>query len=403
MYEKDINLLEVVVMKKISLLLASVLAAVTVSGCDVFTSFFGGDSSQPSGEGTKDDSNKNNGNSEPWIQDDDDDETVESYTVTLYANNGSGESIEVTISSSSYSVPSCSFNYTDHSFNGWALGSPDGVTYFTGNTISNISGDIVLYATWVEESSGGDPTDYYSSISNSLSGDSLLTALRNLNLSKRHSEAGYSNMGTSTNSDPKKSPFMYTDYDPTTVQYDAKGQPYGTKILSFYSGNSVTGWNKEHVWPASRLTGGRDNNIVDDDIYMPRPTITSENSVRGNSIFYEGKSTQYDGWDPITQFGADNVYTGIRGECARIIFYAMTVDSTLVLNENVSNEGNNMGRLTDLLKWNLADAVNDREERRQSGGQYLQGNRNAFVDHPDYACKIWGTTSNQTKQICGLN
>jgi len=395
MYEKDINLPEVVVMKKISLLLASILAAVTVSGCDAFTSFFGGDSSQSSNQ---DDSNKNNGTSDAWIQDDDD----VTYTVTFYANNGSGESTEITISSSSYSVPSCSFTYADHSFNGWAYGSPDGVTYYVGNTITNINGDVVLYATWVE-GSGGDVASYYSSISDSLSGDSLLAALKNLNLSKRHSEAGYSNMGTATKTDPKSSPYMYTDYDPATIQYDSKGQPYGTKILSFYSGDSTTGWNKEHVWPASRLPGGRDGNIVDDDIYMPRPTITSENTVRGNSIFYEGKSTQADGWDPITEFGSNGVYEGIRGECARITFYCLTVDDRLVLNEVVSNQGNNMGRLTDLLRWNLENPVNDREQRRQSGGQYLQGNRNAFVDHPEYACKIWGNTSAQTKQICGLS
>ena len=62
-----------------------------------------------------------------------------------------------------------------------------------------------------------------------------------------------------------------------------------------------------------------------------------------------------------------------------------------------------MGRLSDLLKWNLQNSVNYREFHRQSGGQYLQGNRNAFVDHPEYACKIWGNTNDSTRSICGLS
>ena len=48
-------------------------------------------------------------------------------------------------------------------------------------------------------------------------------------------------------------------------------------------------------------------------------------------------------------------------------------------------------------------AHENREKRRQDGGEYLQGNRNAFVDHPEFACKIWGTYNQATKQVCGGN
>lgn len=328
------------------------------------------------------------------------------YTVTFAANGGSGSMSNAITSGTSYTTPACTFTYSGYSFTKWALNSTSGTQYGANETITGISANITLYAIWVENSSGGDDySDYYPSSLDSLTGDALLTQLRTLNLSKRTSEAGYSAMGISTSSNPRQSPFMYTDYDPSTVTYDNNGQPYGTKILSFYSGSSVTSWNKEHVWPASRLTGGRNGNIVDDDIYMPRPTINAENSDRGNSVFYEGMCHTSNGWDPVQAFEVVNpsigTYNNIRGECARIIFYAMTVDSTLVLNEKTSNDGNNMGRLSDLLKWNLQNSVNDREIRRQSGGQYLQGNRNAFVDHPEYACKIWGNTNNATKAACG--
>ena len=61
-----------------------------------------------------------------------------------------------------------------------------------------------------------------------------------------------------------------------------------------------------------------------------------------------------------------------------------------------------MGKLSDLLKWNKNYAVQDRERIRNEGAQSLQGNRNPFIDHPEYACRIWGNTNSTTRQICGM-
>lgn len=232
---------------------------------------------------------------------------------------------------------------------------------------------------------------YYSSIQDSLSGSALLQALRTLNLSKRTKTVGYGLMGTSSNG-----MFKYTDYDPATAKLNTNGVPYGTKILSFYSGKSTTVFNREHVWPNSR--GGK---VVEHDIFMTRPTITEENSNRGNSTYITGMVTEHNGWDPVAAFASNiGVYNSIRGECARIIFYCMTAASSLVLNEDADNNGNNMGNLTNLVEWACENPVNDREKRRNVGGEYLQGNRNAFVDHPEYACKIWGSTNSKTKAAC---
>ena len=232
--------------------------------------------------------------------------------------------------------------------------------------------------------------EYYSSIDTALSGDSLLAELRTLNLEKRTSLAGYNTMGSLSGK------VKFTDYDPATVKFTSDGVPYGTKILSFYSGKVATNFNREHVWPKSR--GG---NLVEDDCLMVRPTIEEENSDRGNSVYKTGMASESAGWDPVTAFESSiGVYTSIRGECARIIFYCMTAATGLVLNESTSNNNNNMGVLTDLIEWACENPVNDREKRRNVGSQHVQGNRNAFVDHPEYACKIWGNTNAKTKAAC---
>lgn len=236
------------------------------------------------------------------------------------------------------------------------------------------------------------PQDYYASITDDLMGDDLLSALRKLNNQKKTSEVGYGSMGTSASGQ-----FKYTDYDPDTVQYDSKGQPYGTTIISFYSGNKMTSFNREHVWPNTH--GG---NKVENDIHMPRPTIPSENGSRGHSFYIEGMKTKNNtGWDPAMEdFGKEDY----RGDSARIIFYCMIANSSLVLVDDPSlsanTKNNQMGVISDMLSWNLRYPVLDREQRRNSGAEYLQGNRNPFIDHPEYACRIWSGFNSKTQQIC---
>lgn len=240
--------------------------------------------------------------------------------------------------------------------------------------------------------------EYYKSISSDLKGQDLLDALTHLNLKSRTKTVGYESMSTTP-----AGLYKFTDYDPATVKFTDSGIPYGTKILSFYSGKSVTKFDREHVWPASRLSGGRDGNIVDDDIFMPRPTCSEENQDRGNSVYMTGANDPRTGFDPITAFKSSiGVAEGIHGECARIIFYTMTCDSSLKLSDsNAYSPGcATMGVLTDMVEWACEDKVTDREKRRQVGGEYLQGNRNAFVDHPEYVCKIWGNHNDRTKSAC---
>lgn len=234
--------------------------------------------------------------------------------------------------------------------------------------------------------------EYYSGISSTKTGTELLSELKSLNLSKRTKTVGYKQMGTSASGF-----YRYTDYNPKTAKVASNGIPYGSEVLSFYSGKVCKTFNREHVWPDSR--GG---DKVEDDIFMTRPTVKEENSDRGNSVYKTGMNSQSAGWDPVTAFASNiGVYDSIRGECARIIFYCMTAATGLTLNESTGNSGNNMGVLSDLIQWACENPVNDREKRRQIGGEYLQGNRNAFVDHPEYACKIWGSSNKAACQKAG--
>lgn len=238
---------------------------------------------------------------------------------------------------------------------------------------------------------------YYSSISDSLTGTDLLTALNTLNNAKKTKDVTYAGMRQ----------FAATsDIDP-----DGSG-----KIIGFYDNAKIgpdwdggTTWNREHVWPNVR--GG---SYVEADAHMVRPAATSTNSDRGS----KGFGTE--------SFDPGKYVAYYRGAAARIIFYAAIADTRLSIvdfpfNYNGVQNGNSgypttaMGSLSDMLLWNLQYSPKDtsftgandlarrvelqRNEKIQtaSGGQ---GNRNPFIDHPEYACKIWGNTNSKTQQIC---
>lgn len=231
-----------------------------------------------------------------------------------------------------------------------------------------------------------DTGNYYNSISESATGTTLLGSLRTLNSNKRTKTVGYSNMGKH---------YKQTDGDPNN----------SNNIISFYSGNSAyfsgqftsgNAFNREHVWPNSR--GG---SAVEADIHVIRPTLTSENSSRGNSFFVEGMTSSSSGWDPGAVSWGDDKYRGI---VARIVFYSVVASSNLKL-VDLNNDGtgnNSMGKLSDLLKWNLQYGIDETEIQRNEAIITIQGNRNPFIDRPDYACKIWGSTNAATKTICGI-
>ena len=245
----------------------------------------------------------------------------------------------------------------------------------------------------------GDGDTYYNGISSSLTGNSLLTALQSLNNTKRQTKVGYSSMGTSASN----SAYIYTDYASVTG-HDTNGAPYGNTISSFYTYTSATSWNREHVWPNSHgggSNGSLSSPYIDADIHMPRPTISSENSSRGNSYFVEGKNHSSNGWDPYTAGYSENS----RGEAARIMLYCVVADSRLSFDDEISSSTPNAkcGQISTILKWNLQYAVTNREKNRNEGAEYLQGNRNPFIDHPEYACKIWGNFNSTTAQICGAS
>ena len=249
-----------------------------------------------------------------------------------------------------------------------------------------------------DSSSEVDPDSleaYYSSIKDQ-TGEELRTALNKLNSAKKTKSFKYADIKTLS---------KYTERPATGNDVPSD------KMVGFYDNylvnanwDSATTWNREHVWPDS-LGGSK----VEGDLFMTRPCSVKINSERGNKYYGTGNSSLYDPGQYVAEY---------RGIAARIIFYCSIANLTLKVQDTNSGGNGYMGKLSDLLKWNLAYlpstdpnaslALRVEQNRndvvqKQKSPEQLQGNRNPFVDHPEYACRIWGRTNSDTKRICGIS
>lgn len=174
-------------------------------------------------------------------------------------------------------------------------------------------------------------------------------------------------------------------------------------VILFYSGVSrakssnggnVGQWNREHVWAKSHGDFGTSAG-PGTDIHHLRPTDVQVNSSRSNLDFDNGGSsvTNCNGckrtansWEPPDE---------VKGDVARILFYMAVryeeedvVD--LELNELLNNGSQPYhGKLSVLLQWHKQDPVNEYEENRNNVIEKWQGNRNPFIDHPEWVEEIW--------------
>lgn len=167
----------------------------------------------------------------------------------------------------------------------------------------------------------------------------------------------------------------------------------GKLVQATWDANS---WNREHVWPNSRLGVPRvsDSSVNQgSDLHNLRAITRSVNSSRGDRFFQDGEG------DHATVTGG-GYYPGDddRGDVARILFYMATmyeflilIDDEVLLNETIPYEleGARMGRLSLLLKWHKEDPVDDFERNRNQVIYEAQGNRNPFIDKPEYVHLIW--------------
>lgn len=163
-------------------------------------------------------------------------------------------------------------------------------------------------------------------------------------------------------------------------------------------------WNREHVWPRNDGVGQDGPDFS--DLHHLFPCQVNVNSLRSALYFDESDNLESDPFAP-ESFKDGNSWEPLdrdKGIVARAALYMMTrydgsdpLTTDLVLNNNPVFAGTDMGKLDTVLAWNRQFPPSDYEKARNNaiyGGvpvgaiTYAQGNRNPFIDVPQFADAI---------------
>jgi endonuclease I len=252
--------------------------------------------------------------------------------------------------------------------------------------------------------------------------------------------------------DHTRVPYTSGGTDTWDVLEDAQTDPSNSgRILDVYKnasyvkqGGGGSNYNREHIWPNSYgFPVDSGSNYPYTDCHALRLCDISYNGIRDNAPFrdcdagcsehptdlngglgggtgaYPGNSNWSDGSGSTATF---EVWSGRRGDVARAMLYLdvryeggthggtganepdliLTDDQGLITS---SLSGSNqsvayMGLLSVLLQWHLADPVDQFEMDRNDAVFGYQGNRNPFVDHPEWVGVLYlGQTLSPTLSV----
>jgi endonuclease I len=254
------------------------------------------------------------------------------------------------------------------------------------------------------------PSGYYSTATGT--GVTLKTQL--YNIIKNHTTRTYDQLWTDFNTTDKKPDGkvwdIYTDI------------PSGTPVYTFtFSTNqcgsySVEGdcYNREHSFPKSwfGVASGAENSVpMGTDLFHLYPTDGKVNAERSNYPYGKVGTASYTSSNG-SKLGncTYSGYTGTvfepideyKGDLARTYFYMATRYENLIAswekddtNGDVILNGTSFPAyetwfLNMLGEWSVADPVSQKEIDRNNAIYALQGNRNPFIDHPEYVYSVWG-------------
>ncbi|MDE6408193.1 MAG: endonuclease [Anaeroplasmataceae bacterium] len=245
-----------------------------------------------------------------------------------------------------------------------------------------ITSDVKLVAKWSKDKN--TLTGYYEPMNGHLDNsfkNSLHKLLKDTH-SKKLSYAEVWDALKQIDKDPKNSENVLCIYTGRSIPI--ANQDKGT------AGNNI--WNREHAWPNSHGFSSKDYAAYT-DIHHLFASEKNINATRGNKDFNNVQNGNHDEygnkWDNTFFEPRDEV----KGDLARAMFYLVVRyddpnELDLELSETATSSSSNktgqLGILSVLLEWNILDPVSEEEKTRNEKVYSIQGNRNPFVDYPEW-------------------
>jgi endonuclease I/chitodextrinase len=261
------------------------------------------------------------------------------------------------------------------------------------------------------------PTGYYSTATGT--GYTLKTQL--YNIIKGHTDRGYSGLWTTYSTSDRDNQY---ENDNSIIDIYSEN-PTGTDPYKFTYSTSQCGtyavegdcYNREHIIPQSVFNSSAP--MVSDAHFIP-PTDGKVNGMRSNyphgkvaTASWTSRNGGKLGTSAISGF-TGTVFEPInefKGDIARMYFYFATRYENTVAGysyemfNRTSNQVFTTAFRDLLLQWHAQDPVSAREIARNNAIYARQGNRNPFIDNPNYVNMIWGgvTTTDTTAPTAPTN
>jgi endonuclease I len=218
----------------------------------------------------------------------------------------------------------------------------------------------------------------------------------------------------------KEPNFWQGKYSSAASFFESADRTADGYIWDMYSNKQCTRWsgcglNREHNLPKSwfGVTGGNEDRFsIGCDYHNLYPSDADANSAKSNFPLGEVKTATFT--NGVVKVGKSNIkinngaYNGnvfepadqYKGDFARNYMYMVTCYEDyapkwtttygMIMLVNNTYPTFSQYSIDLLMKWHRQDPVSQKEIDRNNAVYQRQGNRNPFVDHPEYAGYIWG-------------
>ena len=326
---------------------------------------------------------------------------------TIYSGTGSAVTVTGLTNTTTYYVTVYTFNSCS--------GTPDYLS--TGNLIQSFS---------TTSGGSGIPPGYYGAAAG-LSCGQLKTALSNI-ITTGMTPKTYGDLWIQYLVSDVKPREVGPGTSPNVIWDIYSDNPTGNDPYNFTPGTIASGgqqdngsstgglegiyYNREHSVPQSWFGANAGPTSVgpESDYFHVYPTDKEVNSNRGNFIYGVVTSPTIISSNggklgPNTVAGLSGIafepINEFKGDLARSFFYFVTrYQGNMSAWQTLNTEGDKafdgstwpsieIPYLKMMLQWNNNDPVSQKEIDRNNAGYTLQGNRNPYIDHPEYVAEVW--------------
>ena len=207
-----------------------------------------------------------------------------------------------------------------------------------------------------------------------------------------------------------------SNYDNSRQQMFGYIDNFNNQVRCVYTGDwynvpeggmpDPTELNAEHLYPQSWFDSHPEQSIARSDLHALAPTFPAANNSRSNhpidyveTIISTWGSDGYFSYYGTNEDGysAFEVADEFKGNTSRALLY-FSVRYYDYFDQRFGEADwnvepffrGNVDMLNSLLLWHIADPVDDVEMQRTQEVFLYQGNRNPFIDHPEFVSEIWG-------------